>query len=380
MRCFIVFNLSSKVVFFNADDDFKQSINKKQGQADVEKDAQGVNMNSVAQLFLPLFASQACLSSADNPFKSLSCEDGVIYVFHQFSDLTCIAISGDPDEDEAFLRRKVHVFQSIVGFFYGPSVDELDSSMVNERYRRWKLLGDCLDMWSKLWKTDQAFLIEALEMLLVRKDLNARCIQLLEQSLRMIKGVEEATAAHALLLVGTKLLALYSSTSACELNSADAMLITVLAQKLFPVQHPTATTPPVEDDTPPGRRESLFATPIQEVYFSPTSTPLPATNEFYTPHSDASFSMPARLQLEKEFVGVEPILEEPARTDSPSVLEGDDVENDQEVEGILSENTVFGSILYEELSGDKRSVSEPVSISHPPWASVGNQAEEKQVQ
>jgi hypothetical protein len=62
------------------------------------------------------------------------------------------------------------------------------------------------------------------------------------------------------------------------------------------------------------------------------------------------------------------------------VLEGDDVENDQEVEGILSENTVFGSILYEELSGDKRSVSEPVSISHPPWASVGNQAEEKQVQ
>jgi cadmium resistance protein CadD (predicted permease) len=61
MRCFIVFNLSSKVVFFNADDDFKQSINKKQGQADVEKDAQGVNMNSVAQLFLPLFASQACV-------------------------------------------------------------------------------------------------------------------------------------------------------------------------------------------------------------------------------------------------------------------------------------------------------------------------------
>jgi hypothetical protein len=88
--------------------------------------------------------------------------------------------------------------------------------MVNERYRRWKLLGDCLDMWSKLWKTDQAFLIEALEMLLVRKDLNARCIQLLEQSLRMIKGVEEATAAHALLLVGTKLLALYSRCGGVE--------------------------------------------------------------------------------------------------------------------------------------------------------------------
>jgi hypothetical protein len=30
--------------------------------------------------------------------------------------------------------------------------------------------------------------------------------------------------------------------------------------------------------------------------------------------------MPARLQLEKEFVGVEPILEEPARTDSVQKL------------------------------------------------------------
>lgn len=79
MKCFVVFNATSELVFFSADDEFKRVIIEKQRQQDEEvKEAyacsdspdmrstglssqtneQEVNMNTVATLFLPLFASQ----------------------------------------------------------------------------------------------------------------------------------------------------------------------------------------------------------------------------------------------------------------------------------------------------------------------------------
>ncbi|XP_062511717.1 BLOC-3 complex member HPS1-like isoform X2 [Corticium candelabrum] len=380
MKCFVVFNATSELVFFSADDEFKRVIIEKQRQQDEEvKEAyacsdspdmrstglssqtneQEVNMNTVATLFLPLFASQLRFTNVGNSLSSVSCEDGSTYVFYQFSDLTCVAVSKDPDEDEDYLLRKAHVFQNLVQLLYGPVTSQLNPSAVREKYKRWKLLANCLDTWEQLWKRDQAFLVEALEMLLVKKDLNAHCIQLLEQSLRTMKGVEEAAPSHAFLLAGTKLLALYSSMSATELHSADIMLITVLARNLFPPQPPAAATPPPGEE----RRETpSFATPVQEA-------------DFYTPQSEAIVHNQKMSELERDVERFGAIAEEIVEADDvllPLNFGEDERANDspraddQEVEGILTKGSAipgFRSPYNEEQAAELSSVvSEPVSI------------------
>ncbi|XP_065827969.1 BLOC-3 complex member HPS1-like isoform X4 [Oscarella lobularis] len=276
MKCFVALSSTPDVIFFDADTPFKTLIKekaKKLGQDEQDQDEQGVNLQVVGQYFAPLFASFQVLLTAGNAYNSIKSEDGTTYVFHLFGEVTCIALCGDGDEDEDFLKRKTLAFQSFVGFFYGPVNEELKPSSVAEKNYRWKFLSKLLRQWSELTKTEQAFLTEATEQLIVKNELNAHYIKLLEESLKAISRLEDITAVHGLLLVGTRLLALFSSRAAMELNPSDILLINLVAYSTFPPPSPKLATPPPDLES----RGVAFETPrpdADEIFYSPIATPV----------------------------------------------------------------------------------------------------------
>ena len=96
----------------------------------------------------------------------------------QFRDYLYIAYNGDGEESENVLIRKIHVFQRIVGYLFGPvssryalslmtmqkgSMSLLPSikpSNLEERKKVWAKLSSLLTTYSKLYLEDQVFLLE----------------------------------------------------------------------------------------------------------------------------------------------------------------------------------------------------------------------------
>lgn len=75
------------------------------------------------------------------------------------------------------------------------------------------LLNRLLDTWQDLRSDDQAYLVEALEQLSVNPDITSAAINSLKDacaSLRLLQSTINCSKSHAILFVGSKLLALYS--------------------------------------------------------------------------------------------------------------------------------------------------------------------------
>lgn len=72
------------------------------------------------------------------------------------------------------------------------------------------LLSRLLDTWVQLQDSDQAFLLEAIEQLMVNVDLTAASLKALQDAVEKLKTVTEFSRIHAMLLVENKFLSLYS--------------------------------------------------------------------------------------------------------------------------------------------------------------------------
>ena len=82
--------------------------------------------------------------------------------------------------------------------------------ILSAQKKAWKTLGGLIDTWGFLASQQQSFLVEAVERIHVNLGLNEMSISLLDNALSMARNKGEENAVHALLLVNTKLLALYS--------------------------------------------------------------------------------------------------------------------------------------------------------------------------
>ena len=72
------------------------------------------------------------------------------------------------------------------------------------------LLSRLLETWVQLRDCDQAFLVEAVEQLMVNDDLTAASLKALQDAVDKLKTATEFSRIHALLLVENKFLSLYS--------------------------------------------------------------------------------------------------------------------------------------------------------------------------
>ena len=93
---------------------------------------------------------------------------------------------------------------------YGASLELLKPEILSAQKKAWKTLGSLIDTWVFLASQQQSFLVEAVERIHVNQSLSEMSISLLDTTLNMARSKGDQNVAHALLLVNTKLLALYS--------------------------------------------------------------------------------------------------------------------------------------------------------------------------
>lgn len=94
-------------------------------------------------------------------------------------------------------------------FLCGPTLNCLRSSIRGPEKQ--VLLGNLHDTWSTLHRSAFSFTVEAEERLLISQDLSAMCLKLMYESYDKLQGrVKDWTPAHMILLMNTKVLAMYS--------------------------------------------------------------------------------------------------------------------------------------------------------------------------
>nr|XP_006817745.1 PREDICTED: Hermansky-Pudlak syndrome 1 protein-like [Saccoglossus kowalevskii] len=247
------------IVYLTADKQFTRHINTiavERGlvqEEDISDDE--VDLNAVTQFVSPIVASQGMLSNElNNPYSSISCEDGFIFVLKELGEHLYIAINGDGEEEEEFLFRKLQILHRLIELLYGPVAEKLRGDSHTERCKSWSQMTSLINTWVRLYKEEQAYLLEAVERLHVNQSLSELCINLLENSLTKMKSTGERNPAHALLTVKSKLLALYSSKNASELQSSDLLLIMLVVQDMYPstqtINELLATQPRKEKQKP----------------------------------------------------------------------------------------------------------------------------------
>lgn len=105
-----------------------------------------------------------------------------------------------------------------------------------------QLTTGLLDTWQRLYATDQAVLVEGVERLLVNADLKSAAQRTLESVTENLKQDPHSQRSHAVLFVGNKLLAMYSSKQAQELAACDLLFLSLFHQSLATVVAADADT------------------------------------------------------------------------------------------------------------------------------------------
>lgn len=294
------------IVYFSGDETFCKRINLKAEekgwiQEEGFSSSKQVDLNILLQYFQSLIASQQALSSMLNcPYQSLQGEDGTLIVVRQQGEFLFIALNGDNTETESFLLHKIFILQRIIAFFFGPIPERLGCG--NDRTKQlklWNTVTRILDTWAYLYHVEQSFLMEAVERLNVNQFLNGICIGLLEKTL---SAASDKHAVHALLLVKGKLLALYSSQNAPELQPSNILMITLVAESFYPSKRNVSE---VSDDflkdmtvVETGRKVGTSQFYVAEDYISATEdNKSDNSSNYYSPHQGNS---PFQSDLEED--------------------------------------------------------------------------------
>lgn len=259
MKGLLLFSQSSDLLFIDADQEFLDSAYKNEDVEGDYKDDRQSNMSdpyNAGLMFVPFLASQNIMShELKNPYNKIVCENGSIALFKQLDDILFVAVNGDGTEDEHFLNKKILIFHRILRFLYGPVLKHVKPVRLQERKERQNFLSQLLKTWCFLVEEEHTFLMEAIEQLQANYVVNEKSLELLEMVLKKLSAVSSVSNNHALLLVHGKLLSLYSSHNAYELQAADILTIILLATAQFPANSQLADylKPPPESQGEDGQ-------------------------------------------------------------------------------------------------------------------------------
>ncbi|CAG5120514.1 unnamed protein product, partial [Candidula unifasciata] len=238
MKSLIVFTQRNDTFYIDYDVEFADYIIKRAksgGLVEEDSDITQLDANLVMQLFSPLVLSQLLLiDQTKEPCSTVQCLSGFIFAFRHTDDLLYIAVNGDGTESEKFLHRKIQVFMTVLRFMFGPAGEEMTISNSSNKKEKWTFLRQFMQSWSELVHSEQAFLVEAIERVHVNQMVNEKCMDVLLKSVKQFQFTREQPVHHALLLVNSKLLALYSNRSAHELQPKDILMAMILSKTLYP--------------------------------------------------------------------------------------------------------------------------------------------------
>ncbi|XP_060521851.1 BLOC-3 complex member HPS1 isoform X2 [Cylas formicarius] len=221
MNCLLIFDHLNDIIFMKYDDPFENHIKKfalsegllLEGDFDAP-----LNRNIIIQLFSPIVTSHRIMHCQfGNSYTSMKFKDELKMLFNEFMGYLFLGMTSD--ENDGFLNICI----TFVRYLCGPDVYQL---LLNKE--RCSLLHKLYDNWLKLKEDNQAFLVEALEQLVINSDLSNTCLEALKESVTQLSLYQDLSRVHALLLVKDKFLSLYSSSNAKQLSAPDILFTIIL--------------------------------------------------------------------------------------------------------------------------------------------------------
>ena len=86
MKCVLIISSIPDIIFIHADKPFIKHINKVSLQAGFigeDHDEDEMDMTALCQIFSPMITSLTYMNDLGNPYSSILCEDGTLFVFSQ---------------------------------------------------------------------------------------------------------------------------------------------------------------------------------------------------------------------------------------------------------------------------------------------------------
>lgn len=88
MKAVFIISSLPDILFVWEDNGFAQHINQvlyEAGFIDIQQDMSQLDHSAMAQYFSPMIASLTYMNDVGNPYSSITCKDGTIFVFQQVS-------------------------------------------------------------------------------------------------------------------------------------------------------------------------------------------------------------------------------------------------------------------------------------------------------
>eukprot|EP00041_Stephanoeca_diplocostata_P032040 m.1015019 g.1015019 ORF g.1015019 m.1015019 type:complete len:954 (-) comp24074_c0_seq2:212-3073(-) len=256
MKAIAILSSVPDVVFFTADDDYLDQLERfaddqgmgVQNEDDALASSSAVNMDALQMQYLPIFASLEMLELVESPMHSFETADGHTFVIRQFDDYLYVAIADS--EPKEFVLMQLTLLRDLLNMLYGPVTALLRPANAMVRLERWKATSRLMSTVAEQRKREQCYLVQAIEKIRINPFVQRVCREAMEAALSKHRnnthtannggahtGSPTATGrpwgAHAMLLVGTKLLSLYSHPTAPQLQTCDLFLLGLFVQDVL---------------------------------------------------------------------------------------------------------------------------------------------------
>ncbi|XP_077498736.1 Hermansky-Pudlak syndrome 1 protein isoform X2 [Amblyomma americanum] len=250
MKGFLMFDTLNDVVYKQMDEDLLKHLTEASARNGLIPEgaseqaahpSERITNDVLVQLFSPLVATHRVMKERmRNAYSCIYCKDQTLCVFTEFYDWTVLGISSEKEDSEAVCQKRLKVFVALIQRLFGPALQELKPHTASGSPRS-QLLAEVMETYCRLRQEDQAFLFEALEQVVVNRDISSSCTKLLQEILEMVQRccLKGETACHSFLLFNYRLVSSFSRRNSTRLSHGDMLLLFLILRSFHGVRHAT---------------------------------------------------------------------------------------------------------------------------------------------
>ncbi|CAG9772615.1 unnamed protein product [Ceutorhynchus assimilis] len=221
MDCLVIFDHLNDLMFTKYNSCFEKHIkNLALSQELISKDQMEypIDDNIFIQIFSPIVQSHQIMHyQFSNSYTTVEFSKDLNLYFQEYMGYLFMTINN------GVIKHLIDMYVTFARYICGPDIYQFQANKSKAT-----MYGLLIDKWLALRNTNQAIFVEAVEQLVVNRDISSTCIQSLRDSISKLSLHFECSKVHGLLFVDNKLLSLYSSSNAKQLSAADILFVTIL--------------------------------------------------------------------------------------------------------------------------------------------------------
>ncbi|KAL5471384.1 hypothetical protein EMCRGX_G029497 [Ephydatia muelleri] len=235
MKALVVIDKSgSDVSFYSVDKEFEAFLLKRSRElaSDESRPEELINFEAefdvrtaLSTFLLAFSTSLNVLGAIKKPLVSIQGENGFVMAFHKFDGCVYIALSGDGQESDGVLIKKLFLFNKLLHFLYGPLLERMSPSNVVQKQLEWRRLSGLLATYEQHYNDNPMFLLQAVERVYFDQlqSTAENCFKLVEECLESSRNGGLQRVQQVFLLVGTKLLS--TREKSARIKPTDVLMI-----------------------------------------------------------------------------------------------------------------------------------------------------------